>query len=208
MTAVLPQGFLLCLSQGHLQIGPCRPTLTGRLGLDPGSDPGRVDQAGGQKAGATLRNLGKARAPGRRRPLGGLGGMPGALRQAAGTDRLSDQGRQRGRTGIGLDEASALLEALADLPWQPSRIGHRRHPEGHPHASNAQLLEALQRKAPLAQCIVTQMCFDAEAIVRWIDSVRNADVRLPVRIGLPGPVERRRLMELAWRTGVGSRFAT
>jgi methylenetetrahydrofolate reductase (NADPH) len=128
--------------------------------------------------------------------------IAGRLKAADIADAFVVGGDADARPGS-YSDASALLEALADLPWQPPRIGIAGHPEGHPHASNAQLLDALRRKAPLAHCIVTQMCFDAEGIVRWIDSVRNAGVRPPILIGLPGPVERRRLVELAWRTGVG-----
>ncbi len=100
--------------------------------------------------------------------------------------------------------SSDLLEDLADLSHPPARIGVAGYPEGHPLISGASLLAALLRKQPHADYIVTQMCFDAAALVGWIHTIRAAGIELPVVVGLPGVVDRRKLAEISLKTGVGA----
>jgi methylenetetrahydrofolate reductase (NADPH) len=102
------------------------------------------------------------------------------------------------------DDTGDLLEALACRPHSLARIGVAGYPEGHPSVSQARLLEALRRKQPSADYIVTQLCFDAEALLRWIGTIREAGIDLPVVVGLPGVVERRKLAEISLKTGVGA----
>jgi methylenetetrahydrofolate reductase (NADPH) len=100
-------------------------------------------------------------------------------------------------------DAGDLLEALAALPHPFARIGVGGYPEGHPAVEEEQLLEALLRKQPYASHVVTQLCFDAEALTEWVAGVRAAGVQLPIIVGLPGVVERRRLAEISLKSGVG-----
>jgi methylenetetrahydrofolate reductase (NADPH) len=101
-------------------------------------------------------------------------------------------------------DAGDLLDALRSLPHSPSRIGIAGYPEGHPLISQENLLEALRRKQPGAAYITTQLCFDPAALVRWMRSIRAAGIELPVVVGLPGVVERRKLAEISLKTGVGA----
>lgn len=101
-------------------------------------------------------------------------------------------------------DAGDLLEELAALPHPFARIGVGGYPEGHPLASDEQLLEALLRKQPYASHLVTQLCFDAGALAAWAADIRAAGVWLPIVAGLPGVVERRRLAEISLKTGVGA----
>ncbi len=101
-------------------------------------------------------------------------------------------------------EAGDLLDELAGLPHPFARIGVGGYPEGHPRASDAALLEALRRKQRHADYVVTQLCFDAGALTRWMVAMRAAGIELPVVVGLPGVVERRKLAEISLRTGVGA----
>jgi len=96
-----------------------------------------------------------------------------------------------------------LLRAMADAGHEFDEIGIAAHPEGHPHASDATLLQALLDKQPYATYLVTQMCFDAEAIIRWLRGIRAAGVFLPAWIGLPGVADHSRLLKLSMRIGVG-----
>ncbi len=100
--------------------------------------------------------------------------------------------------------AADLLDELAALDHPFVRIGIAGYPEGHPLIDDRRLLEALRRKQPHAAHIVTQLCFDADALARWIGAVRAAGIGLPVVVGLPGAVERRKLAEISLRTGVGA----
>jgi methylenetetrahydrofolate reductase (NADPH) len=101
-------------------------------------------------------------------------------------------------------DAGDLLDALASLPHSLDHIGVGGYPEGHPLVREAALLEALRRKQPYAHYIVTQLCFDSDALTRWISSIREAGITLPVVVGLPGCVERRKLAEVSLQVGVGA----
>jgi methylenetetrahydrofolate reductase (NADPH) len=100
-------------------------------------------------------------------------------------------------------DAESLLAEIAPR-LDGTRIGIGGYPEGHPAIAPDALTAALLAKQRLASVLVTQICFDAAAIVRWIRQVRAAGVTLPVLIGLPGVVDRRRLLALSTRVGVGA----
>jgi methylenetetrahydrofolate reductase (NADPH) len=104
----------------------------------------------------------------------------------------------------GYADAGDLLEELAGLAHPFARIGIGGYPEGHPQISDERLLEALRRKQPFASHLVTQMCFDANALADWAGGIRDAGIELPVVVGLPGVVERRRLAEISLKAGVGA----
>jgi methylenetetrahydrofolate reductase (NADPH) len=97
-----------------------------------------------------------------------------------------------------------LLAVLDGHRLRPRRIGIAGYPEGHPLIAAAALDDALVRKAQVADYVVTQMCFDADAVTRWIEQTRAAGIGLPVYLGLPGAVDRRRLLEVSMRVGVGT----
>jgi methylenetetrahydrofolate reductase (NADPH) len=48
------------------------------------------------------------------------------------------------------------------------------------------------------------MCFDADAIRRWITAERATGFDLPVHLGLAGVVDRARLVSMGMRLGVGT----
>jgi methylenetetrahydrofolate reductase (NADPH) len=103
--------------------------------------------------------------------------------------------------------AGELLEVLVQHPQRPRSIGIAAYPEGHPLIDEQTLWSALERKAVWADYMTTQMCFEPEGLVRWLRSAREREVRLPVMIGLPGVVDRRRLLEVSIRIGVGPSVA-
>ncbi len=104
----------------------------------------------------------------------------------------------------GYADAGDLLDDLGRLPHSVARIGVAGYPEGHPLIPEANLLEALRRKQPHADYIATQLCFDAQALARWVLAIREAGIGLPIVVGLPGVVERRKLAEISLKTGVGA----
>jgi len=82
------------------------------------------------------------------------------------------------------------------------------YPEGHPRISQQDLDRALMDKIAAAEAtgikvhIVTQFCFDAAAILRWISRLRDFGLEHPVRIGLAGPTDLAALLRYARRCGV------
>lgn len=91
-------------------------------------------------------------------------------------------------------------------------FGCAGYPEGHPAIGEPRLYESLEKKLAYARqngldsFIVSQFCFDASAIVDWIRGLRHRGVTSPVRIGVAGPTNLGKLIQLAYRCGVGNTF--
>ncbi len=94
--------------------------------------------------------------------------------------------------------AFELLSAMADMGHDFEHIGIAGYPEGHPFIDDDILRRALRDKLPFATYIVSQMCFDPRAIVDWA-----VGIRLPVIVGVPGVVDKKRLFQVSRRIGVG-----
>ena len=101
------------------------------------------------------------------------------------------------------NNALDLLKALKKLGHNLNKIGMAAHPEGHPDVSDEILMEALEEKKDLADFIVTQMCFDAEILNDWMNQIHKKGIELPVWVGLPGVIERGRLLKTSLSIGVG-----
>ncbi|MFT4211168.1 MAG: methylenetetrahydrofolate reductase [Microbacterium sp.] len=84
------------------------------------------------------------------------------------------------------------------------------YPEGHPDIADDVLWTALAGKAAslaeqgLPGTILTQFAFDDEAVLRWIEQVRDRGIDLPIRVGVPGPAGVKRLLGFARRFGIGA----
>jgi methylenetetrahydrofolate reductase (NADPH) len=87
-------------------------------------------------------------------------------------------------------------------------IGIAGYPDGHPRISEQDLERSLAEKIHVAETtgmavhIVTQFCFDAPTILKWIGRLRDFGVEHPVRVGLPGPTNLATLLRYARRCGV------
>jgi methylenetetrahydrofolate reductase (NADPH) len=100
-------------------------------------------------------------------------------------------------------DALSLLGDMAALGHPFLEVGIAGYPEGHPDISTDTLQQVLLDKQPHATYLVTQMCFDPEAIAGWARQARSAGVHLPIRVGVPGAVEPTRLLSIGGRIGVG-----
>ncbi|MFA3839527.1 methylenetetrahydrofolate reductase [Streptomyces aureus] len=129
---------------------------------------------------------------------------------AAGVDEAFVVGGDA-QTGSGVyTSAQQLLGDLRELDGCPARLGVAGYPEGHPAITEETLLSSLRAKSESASYVVTQMCFDARSVRQWIARLREAGIDLPVVLGAPGSVARRKLVEMSARIGVGAsaRFLT
>ncbi len=122
---------------------------------------------------------------------------------AAGIDQAFVVGGDASPPAGPYHEAGDLLDELAGLDHPFTSIGIGGYPEGHPLIPDDKLLEALRRKQPHAAYVVTQLCFDAGVLADWVQTIRAQGIDLPVVVGLPGVVERRRLAAISLQTGVG-----
>jgi methylenetetrahydrofolate reductase (NADPH) len=99
--------------------------------------------------------------------------------------------------------AAELLKAMGPLRARFDEIGITGYPESHHAISDDTTIQAMFEKAPMASCIVSQLCFDASAIGSWIRAVRQRGTHLPIWIGLPGHVEYARLVRISMKIGLG-----
>jgi methylenetetrahydrofolate reductase (NADPH) len=90
------------------------------------------------------------------------------------------------------------------------RLGITGYPDGHamiePEVLTRQLhdKQALLADAGVGGWVSTQMCFDEATIRSWIRAERAAGITLPIRLGVPGVVDRTRLMTMGTRLGIGA----
>jgi len=99
--------------------------------------------------------------------------------------------------------ALELLEALVDLGDPFSHVGVAGYPEDHPTIIHDRLVQAMWDKRHHATEIVSNLTFDDRALTDWVRRVRARGVTTPIIVGLPGPVERAKLLTMATKIGVG-----
>lgn len=122
---------------------------------------------------------------------------------AAGVTDIFVPGGDREEPAGEFESAYDLLVALDELGYEFEEVGITGYPEGHEFLGEATLAESMERKAPYATYIVTQLCYDPDAVVSWIEEVRDRGVDLPVEIGIPGVMKYQRLLKISQKVGVG-----
>jgi len=101
------------------------------------------------------------------------------------------------------DSAHDLLVALDDTDYSFEEVGITGYPEGHAFLSEKTLWESLEKKAPYATYLTTQLCYDPDAVREWIADVRARGIDLPVQVGIPGVMKYERLLSISRKVGVG-----
>ena len=166
------------------------------------------------RAGAALRAAGFEPVPHiavRHTPTAdALGELIACLAAEAGVRRIlviaGDRDRPAGPFGSTIELIeSGLLQRHGII-----EIGVAGYPDGHPRLSADALDRALAAKVEAAGQtglrlhIVTQFCFDADPILRWLARLRDTGIEHPVRIGLAGPTTLTTLLRYARRCGVSA----
>ncbi len=130
--------------------------------------------------------------------------------KAAGCDDVFVPGGDAPHPAGPFDGALPLLERLAEMGHPFSRIGITGYPESHPKIHDDVTIQAMWDKRRYASYIVSNVCFDAARLGRWIQRIRTRGVRLPLYVGLAGPAERSRLLRMAAVAGAAesARFIT
>ena len=108
------------------------------------------------------------------------------------------------------DGALPLLERLEEMGGPFGQIGITGYPESHPKIHDDITIQAMWDKRKHATYIVSNVCFDAARLGRWIQRIRARGVALPLYVGLAGPAERTRLLRMAAVAGASesARFIT
>ncbi len=99
--------------------------------------------------------------------------------------------------------AAGLLEAMSEIGHDLYETGITGYPESHPKISDEMTIQAMYEKAPYATYIISQICFDPEVISDWARRVWLRGVKLPIRVGMPGYVNRQKLVRISASIGLG-----
>jgi methylenetetrahydrofolate reductase (NADPH) len=99
--------------------------------------------------------------------------------------------------------AAGLLRTMSEIGHDLDEVGITGYPESHPKISDEMTIQAMYDKVPYATYIISQICFDPEVISDWARRVSSRGVKLPIRIGMPGSVNRQKLLRISASIGVG-----
>jgi methylenetetrahydrofolate reductase (NADPH) len=100
-------------------------------------------------------------------------------------------------------DALSLLADLAELGRPFERVGVTGYPESHPSIHDDLVVQSMWDKRHHATYVVSNLCFDPAVIRTWIHRMRHRGITMPLLLGIPGPVERAKLIAMATRIGVG-----
>ena len=101
------------------------------------------------------------------------------------------------------ESAYQLLVALDETEYSFEEVGITGYPEGHEFLDEQTLRTEMDKKAPYATFIVTQLCYDPDAVIEWIEKIRGRGIDLPVEVGIPGVMKYSRLLQISRKVGVG-----
>jgi len=108
------------------------------------------------------------------------------------------------------EDAMAIISSGILAKYGVKYIGISGYPEGHPDIPTPKLWQAMRDKVAYLKDngydfeIMTQFAFDYEAMLTWVEQVRNEGIDAPIRLGVPGPTSVKRLLSFAARCGVGA----
>jgi len=94
------------------------------------------------------------------------------------------------------------------------RVHVAGHPEGNkdidPDGSNKNVSGALSWKNEFSKrtdasiALATQFCFESEPVIKWINSIKEEGIDIPVHIGIAGPAKLQTLIKYSVECGVGA----
>ena len=96
-----------------------------------------------------------------------------------------------------------LLRDLHELGRPFEEVGITGYPESHPTISDDLTVQAMWDKRHYADHVVSNLSFDPATIRTWLDRLRARGIMMPMLLGIPGPIDRAKLLSMATRIGVG-----
>ncbi len=108
------------------------------------------------------------------------------------------------------DGVVAFLREFLGTDHGLSRIGVTAYPDGHALIERRVVNEALFHKqqlladAGIGSFASTQMCFDLDKWKQWALAQRDDGLTLPLHLGVPGVIDRTKLLTMGLRLGIGS----
>ncbi len=125
-------------------------------------------------------------------------------------DRLTSQGIERIFVPGGdadppgaYPDALSLLEELKAIGAPFSHVGITGYPESHPKISDDLTIQSMWDKRRYATHVVSNLTFDPDMLIAWARRMRSRGITMPLLLGVPGPVDRTKLLSMATKIGVG-----
>jgi methylenetetrahydrofolate reductase (NADPH) len=103
----------------------------------------------------------------------------------------------------GYPDALSLLEDLKEMGHGFDQVGIAGYPESHPTISDDLTIQSMWDKRRYATHVVSNLTFDPKVVNTWVTRMRQRGITMPLLLGIPGPVERAKLLAMATRIGVG-----
>jgi methylenetetrahydrofolate reductase (NADPH) len=100
-------------------------------------------------------------------------------------------------------DALSLLEDLKAMGSPFAHIGITGYPESHPTISDDLTIQAMWDKRRYATHVVSNLTFDPDVLATWVGRMRGRGITMPLLLGIPGPVDRTKLLSMATKIGVG-----
>lgn len=100
-------------------------------------------------------------------------------------------------------DAFGLLEDLATLEDPFTHVGITGYPESHPTIADDLIVQAMWDKRRHATHVVSNLTFDPATIRDWVARMRLRGIGMPLLLGMPGPIDRAKLLTMATKIGVG-----
>jgi methylenetetrahydrofolate reductase (NADPH) len=120
----------------------------------------------------------------------------------AGIDRIFVPGGDADEPGA-YPDALSLLKDLTDLGRPFAHVGITGYPESHPTISDDLTIQSMWDKRQFATHVVSNLTFDPDVLATWVGRMRGRGITMPLLLGIPGPVDRTKLLSMATKIGVG-----
>lgn len=107
-------------------------------------------------------------------------------------------------------DALSVIRSSLLTTYNIHRVSVAGYPDGHPDIDDDVLRRAVTEKLyalsdlNVTSSVITQFSFDVDAVVQWIANLRAAGFHMTVRVGIPGPVNMRKMIKYANKLGVQS----
>jgi methylenetetrahydrofolate reductase (NADPH) len=112
------------------------------------------------------------------------------------------------------DSSIQLIETGLFDKNEFKRIHVAGHPEGNkdidPDGSNKNVFGALSWKNEFSKrtdasiALATQFCFESKPVIKWINTIKEEGIDIPVHIGIAGPAKLQTLIKYSVECGVGA----
>jgi methylenetetrahydrofolate reductase (NADPH) len=100
-------------------------------------------------------------------------------------------------------DALSMLEDLAALGHPFAHVGITGYPESHPTIADDLTIQSMWDKRRYATHVVSNLTFDPGVLTEWVRRMRKRGITMPLLLGIPGPVDRAKLLSMAGKIGVG-----